>query len=438
MTIPRPAVWALLGTLGVLTIVALPDLGSGAWPFAPTERRSPRRARTARPRRRRGVGSRRSAHRRHDRGAHRRARRRRRLASGSLAARVGDRSLRRRRLAARRARGAAAGRAPRRDRALVPRERLDVPDRDRRRPRPRRRQPVRTRLPGHAGSNAGTRRQERAAAGRSPSTTSRTSRAPCSPPRRGALLPAPFDDYRLLVLLATLALLPAALLFPGPFEWRLAVGTALAANPLAIKAVWFGTADAPSVLCLVLAFALAVRSRWVWAAVLLAPRGAAEAVRARRAALPGRDVHRPRRVPDNRRSRRCRVRRRAARRRAPVPDRRPGRAVGRHDRLRSRHLPDRRVRALGASRPGRRDRRPVRPLPVRAPRAARLGPGDGLARSGDSSARASSGRAAAGFSISMFVLLFLGRVFQTSYLVWPLAGIAVAYLLAAGERDEAA
>jgi hypothetical protein len=42
---------------------------------------------------------------------------------------------------------------------------------------------------------------------------------------------------------------------------------------------------------------------------------------------------------------------------------------------------------------------------------------------------------AAGFSISMLLLLFLGRVFQTSYLVWPLAGIAVAYLLAAGERE---
>jgi uncharacterized membrane protein len=42
---------------------------------------------------------------------------------------------------------------------------------------------------------------------------------------------------------------------------------------------------------------------------------------------------------------------------------------------------------------------------------------------------------AAGFSISMLLLLFLGRVFQTSYLVWPLAGIAVAYLLAAAERE---
>ena len=33
MAIPRPAAWALLGTLGALTAVALPDLGSGAWPF---------------------------------------------------------------------------------------------------------------------------------------------------------------------------------------------------------------------------------------------------------------------------------------------------------------------------------------------------------------------------------------------------------------------
>jgi hypothetical protein len=37
---------------------------------------------------------------------------------------------------------------------------------------------------------------------------------------------------------------------------------------------------------------------------------------------------------------------------------------------------------------------------------------------------------AAGFAISMFVLLFVSRVFQTSYLVWPLDAIAVAALLA--------
>ena len=38
---------------------------------------------------------------------------------------------------------------------------------------------------------------------------------------------------------------------------------------------------------------------------------------------------------------------------------------------------------------------------------------------------------AAAFSISMFVLLYLGRVLQNSYLVWPLAGIGVALLLSA-------
>ena len=41
--------------------------------------------------------------------------------------------------------------------------------------------------------------------------------------------------------------------------------------------------------------------------------------------------------------------------------------------------------------------------------------------------------AAAGFAISIFVLVFIARVFQTSYLVWPLTGIAVAFLLAQGE-----
>src|SRR4029453_18479396 len=33
------------------------------------------------------------------------------------------------------------------------------------------------------------------------------------------LLPEPFDDYSLLVLFATLGLLPAALLFRGPLRW---------------------------------------------------------------------------------------------------------------------------------------------------------------------------------------------------------------------------
>jgi len=41
--------------------------------------------------------------------------------------------------------------------------------------------------------------------------------------------------------------------------------------------------------------------------------------------------------------------------------------------------------------------------------------------------------AAAGFAASIFVLLYIARVFQTSYLVWPLTAIAVAFLLAQRE-----
>jgi hypothetical protein len=84
------------------------------------------------------------------------------------------------------------------------------------------------------------------------------------------LLPDPFDDYRLLVLLATLALLPAALLFRGPVGWRLALGAVLVCNPIAVRSAWFGQNDAPSLLLLVLAFALVTRRRFGWAAAALA------------------------------------------------------------------------------------------------------------------------------------------------------------------------
>jgi hypothetical protein len=84
------------------------------------------------------------------------------------------------------------------------------------------------------------------------------------------LLPDPFDDYRLLVLLATLALLPAALLFPGALGWRLALGAVLVCNPIAIRSDWFGQNDAPSLLLLVVAFGLVARRRYGWAAAALA------------------------------------------------------------------------------------------------------------------------------------------------------------------------
>ena len=84
------------------------------------------------------------------------------------------------------------------------------------------------------------------------------------------LLPGPFDDYRFFVLLATLGLIPATLAFAGPLTVRLAIGAALAANPLIVQAAWFGTADAPSLFFLVLAFGLASRTRFAWAAACLA------------------------------------------------------------------------------------------------------------------------------------------------------------------------
>jgi hypothetical protein len=84
------------------------------------------------------------------------------------------------------------------------------------------------------------------------------------------VLPGPFDDYRLLVLLCTLAMLPAALAFRGPLSARLVLGAVLVCNPIAVRSSWFGQNDAPSLLLLVLAFALVSRRRFGWAAAALA------------------------------------------------------------------------------------------------------------------------------------------------------------------------
>jgi hypothetical protein len=84
------------------------------------------------------------------------------------------------------------------------------------------------------------------------------------------VLPEPFDDYRLLVLLCTLAMLPAALAFRGPLAARMVLGAVLVCNPIAVRSSWFGQNDAPSLLLLVLAFALASRRRFGWAAAVLA------------------------------------------------------------------------------------------------------------------------------------------------------------------------
>jgi hypothetical protein len=83
------------------------------------------------------------------------------------------------------------------------------------------------------------------------------------------ILPSPLDDYRLLAALATVALLAAALAFPGPLWARIALGTLAAANPLVVRAAWFGTADAPTLLLVMLAFAFGLRRRTLWAGVAL-------------------------------------------------------------------------------------------------------------------------------------------------------------------------
>ena len=84
------------------------------------------------------------------------------------------------------------------------------------------------------------------------------------------VLPEPLDDYRVFILLCTLATFVAAFLFRAPLGWQLALGALLVANPIAIRSAWFGQNDAPSLLLLVLAFGLASRSRLGWAAASLA------------------------------------------------------------------------------------------------------------------------------------------------------------------------
>jgi Glycosyltransferase family 87 len=84
------------------------------------------------------------------------------------------------------------------------------------------------------------------------------------------LLPGPFDDYRLLMLVCNLLMLAAALTFRGPLSVRLALGALLVCNPIAVRSAWFGQNDAPSLLLLVLAFALISRRRFGWAAASLA------------------------------------------------------------------------------------------------------------------------------------------------------------------------
>lgn len=250
------------------------------------------------------------------------------------------------------------------------------------------------------------------------------------------LLPSPFDDYRMLVLLCTLALFGAALLFDAPLHWKIAAGAALAANPLAIRAAWFGTADAPSVLLAVLAFALLARSRYLLAAASIA--GAVLLKQFALVALPFLAVAMlTRAVPRS-------VLWRAGALFAgivvlgivPFAIADPGAlwddtiAYGAET-----------YRIIGYGLAGvlyelgilddRFGPYPFLPLAV----VLWLPVTGWLLWTQWKSRRLWIG--AAGFAASIFGLLYLGRVFQTSYLIWPLTASVVSFLLASREPEDA-
>lgn len=248
------------------------------------------------------------------------------------------------------------------------------------------------------------------------------------------LMPRPFDDYRIFVLLATLALLPAALLFPGALHVRLAAGAALAANPLIVHGAWFGTADAPALLALVLAFALLTRGRLAWAAASL---GAALAMKQfALVAVPFFAVMlltlgAPRRVFYRAGAAFAGVFLACV---LPFFVAGPGALW---DDTVAYGAGTYRIIGYGLAalllNVGVIDDRfgnyPFVPLAL----ALWLPLTAWLLWSQKRAATLWSG--AAGFSISMFVLLFLSRVFQSSYLVWPLTGIALSFLLAGFARS---
>jgi 4-amino-4-deoxy-L-arabinose transferase-like glycosyltransferase len=84
------------------------------------------------------------------------------------------------------------------------------------------------------------------------------------------LLPKPLDDYRLFILLATVGCFFAVMAFRAPLSWRLAIGAIVVCNPIAVRSAWFGQNDAPSLLFLILSFALFTRRRYRWSAATLA------------------------------------------------------------------------------------------------------------------------------------------------------------------------
>jgi hypothetical protein len=248
-------------------------------------------------------------------------------------------------------------------------------------------------------------------------------------------LPAPFDDYRLLVLLATLGALGAVLLIRAPFAWKLAAGAIVAANPLAVRAAWFGTADLPSILLLVLALAFVTRSRYAAAAACLA--GAVLLKQFALVALPFFVLMLVLRGADRRTLGRAAAVFAGVVVAGVLPFAIADPGVLWDDTI-AYGADTYRIVGYGLSglllNLGVLDDRwgsyPFLPLVllVWAPVTAWLLLSQWRART--------LWAGLAGFAVSIFVLLFLGRVLQNSYLLWPLVGITLAGLLARAERDE--
>ena len=370
--------WLLLATLGVLVAITIPELGADPWPFMPA---------AVHPHGLLGPLVR-VADREWDLGILRSTAvlagllvalaAAATLAHPLLAALGRDRAPGRRLRDAARARGAPPGRAPRRDRALVLHERLDVPDRDRRRPRPARPQPVRPRLrelgarallPGGGGRGSGVRPRGEtplrllpghgadrgrvarppAALGRLPASSSCSRRSRCC--RRRSLFPG------------------AAVRAPGR---RLGAGRE--PDP-ASRAPGSGPPTPPRCSRSSSRSRLLARGRLVWAAREPRRRARAQAVRARRGPVL-------RRHAAHEATCRARTLYRAGAAFGgvflatvlPFLIADPGALWRRHGRLRRRHVPHRRLRPRRAAAQPRGDRRPLRLLPVRPARAPRLAP----------------------------------------------------------------
>ncbi|HZP73588.1 MAG TPA: glycosyltransferase 87 family protein [Gaiellaceae bacterium] len=246
------------------------------------------------------------------------------------------------------------------------------------------------------------------------------------------VLPRPWDDFRVLIALCTLGLLASAFAFPGPLPLRAALGVLAAANPIAVRAAWFGTADAPAVLLLLLAFAAAMRRRPVLAGLLIG--GAVLTKQFALAGVPFLGVLLLLQVG------------RAALLRATVaavalfaigvlPFVVAGPSAFWHDTV-SYGSGTYRIVGYGLSallvKAGvlhdRHSSYPFLPLVVLAwlPVTVVLAWHQWRARS--------AYLAGACFAASIFLLLFLGRVFQISYLIWPLEGLVLAGLLGAPQR----